>query len=117
MNDGTMRNLNLAFRFALEMLVLLALFLFGSGASDNLLIALPVAIGLVAIVMAIWGLFVSPKASHRLPDPSRLGLELAIFFIAALAFGFAVGWVVAILFGLAALTSLALMFMLGQRGR
>ena len=117
MSDGTMRNLNLAFRFALEMLVLLALFLFGLGASDDLLIALPVAIGLMAIVMAIWGLFVSPQASHRLPDPSRLGLELAIFFIAVLAFGFAVGWIVAVLFGLAVLTSLALMFMLGQRGR
>jgi hypothetical protein len=117
MNDATMRNLNLAFRFALELLVLLALLLFGLGASDDLLIALPVAIVLVAIVMVIWGLFVSPKASHRLPDPSRLGLELAIFFIGVLAFGLAVGWVVAILFGLAVLTSLTLMFMLGQRGR
>jgi hypothetical protein len=116
-NDATMRNLNLAFRFVLELLVLLALFLFGMGASDDLLIALPVAIVLVAIVMAIWGLFVSPRASHRLSDPSRLGLELAIFFIGVLAFGLAVGWVVAVLFGLAVLTSLALMFMLGQRGR
>ena len=112
-----MRSLNLAFRFVLEMLVLVALFLFGLGASDNLLIALPVAIVLTAIVLVIWGLFVSPKASHRLPDPSRLALELGIWFVGLLALGFAVGWIVAILFGLAVLTSLALMFMLGQRGQ
>lgn len=115
-DEPTMRNLNLAFRFVLEVLVLLALFLFGLGASDNLLIALPIAIGLVIIVMVIWGLFISPKASHRLPDPTRLGVELGIFFIGALAFGFAVGWILAILFGLAVLISLVLMFMLGQRG-
>jgi hypothetical protein len=117
MNEGTMRSLNLVFRFALEMLVLVALFLFGMSASDNLLIALPVALGLVVIVMAIWGLFVAPKASQRLDDPARLGVELGIWFVGVLAFGFAVGLVVAILFGLAVLTSLALMFLLGQRGR
>jgi len=115
-DDRTMRSLNLAFRFVLELLVLVALFLFGLGASSDLLIALPVAIGLVLIVMAIWGLFVAPRASHRLPDPTRLGVELTIFFIGVLAFGLAVSWIVAVLFGLAVLVSLALLFMLGQRG-
>ena len=116
MTEHTMRNLNAAFRFILEMLVLLALFLFGIGASSNLLMGLPVAIVLVVVVMAVWGLFVAPKASYRLDDPARLGVELAIWFVGVLAFGFAVGPIVAILFGLAVLTSLALMFMLGQRG-
>lgn len=116
MTEPTMRNLNAAFRFVLEMLALLAIFLFGIGASDDLLIALPVAVALVAIVLAIWGLFVAPKASHRLDDPARLGLELGVWLVAVLAFGFAVGPIVAVLFGLAVLTSLALMFLLGQRG-
>ncbi len=116
MTEGTMRSLNAAFRFVLELLVLLALFLFGVGATDNLLIGLPIAIVLVVIVVAIWGLFVAPKASHRLDDPARLGVELGVWFVGVLAFGFAVGWIVAILFGLAVLTSLALMFLLGQRG-
>ena len=116
MTEGTMRSLNAAFRFVLELLVLLALFLFGVGATDDLLIGLPIAIVLVVIVVAIWGLFVAPKASHRLDDPARLGVELGVWSVGVLAFGFAIGWIVAILFGLAVLTSLALMFLLGQRG-
>ena len=116
MTEATMRNLNAGFRFILELLVLLALLLFGLGASDNLLIAIPVAIVLVGIVVAIWGLFVAPKASQRLEDPARLAVELGVWFVGVLAFGFAIGWVVAILFGLAVLTSIALMFVLGQRG-
>lgn len=116
MTEPTMRKLNAGFRFVLELLVLLALLLFGLGASDNLLIALPVSIVLVGIVIAIWGLFVAPKASQRLDDPARLAVELGVWFVGVLAFGFAVSWIVAILFGLAVLTSLALMFMLGQRG-
>ena len=116
MTEATMRNVNAAFRFVLELLVLLALLLFGVGATDNLLIGLPIAIVLVAIVVTIWGLFVAPKASHRLDDPARLGVELGVWFVGALAFGFAVSWIVAILFGLAVLTSIGLMFMLGQRG-
>lgn len=116
MTEGTMRSINAGFRFVLEMLVLLALFLFGLGASDNLLIAIPVAIALVAIVVAIWGLFVAPKASQRLEDPGRLAVELLIWFVGVLAFLFVAGWVVALLFGMAVFTNLLLMFVLGQRG-
>ena len=116
MTEATMRSLNAGFRFVLEMLVLVALFLFGLGAADNLLLSLPVAILLVGIVVAIWGLFVAPKAPNRLEDPARLAVELGVWFVGVLAFGFVVGWVVAILFGLAVLTSVALMFVLGQRG-
>jgi hypothetical protein len=114
--EATMRKLNAGFRFILEMLVLLALFLFGLGASDNLLFSLPVAILLVGIVVAIWGLFVAPKAPNRLEDPARLAVELGVWFVGVLAFGFVVGWVAAILLGLAVFTSVALMFVLGQRG-
>ena len=116
MTEATMRNLNAGFRFILEILVLLALLLFGLGASDDLIVGLPIAIVLVAIVVIIWGLFVAPKATHRLDDPARLAVELVVWFVGVLAFGFAIGWIVAILFGLAVLTSIALMFMLGQRG-
>ena len=116
MTEGTMRSLNAGFRFVLELLVLLAVFLFGMGASDSLVISLTVAVALIIVIMAIWGLFVAPKATYRLEDPARLGVELVIWFVGVIAFGFVVGWIVAILFGLAVLTSLGLMFVLGQRG-
>mgnify|MGYP001820076184 CR=1 FL=1 len=116
MSEATMKRLNLGFRFVLEMLVLVALFLFGLGLSDEPLIAVPLALMLPALVMIVWGLFVAPKASRRLEDPVRLVVELLIWFVGVLAFGFAVGWILAILFGMAVFINLGLMFYWGQRG-
>ncbi len=116
MNEGSMRSLNLAFRFILEMLVLLALFLWGMSMSDSLPIQLLLGLVAPAVVMVVWGLFVAPKASRRLVDPGRLVVESIIFTLAALAFGLAVSWIVALMFGAAVLISLALMLYFGQRG-
>lgn len=117
MDEQAMKGLNLAFRFVLEMLVLVALLLFGWSLSDSLPLQLVLGLGLPAIVMVIWGLFVAPRASRRLDDPVRLAVELVIWFTGVLAFGFAVSWILALLFGLAVLVSLILMFYWGQRGQ
>jgi uncharacterized protein DUF2568 len=37
------------------------------------------AVVLVGVVIALWALFVAPKASRRLRDPARFALEAAIF--------------------------------------
>jgi hypothetical protein len=116
MDEQSMKGINLAFRFILEMIVLVAMFLFGMSLSDELLIGLVLGVGLAAVVMTVWGLFVAPKASRRLPDPTRLAVESVVFFIGVLALGFAVSWLLAIMFGLAVLISLTLMFFWGQRG-
>ncbi len=116
MSEQTMKNLNMAFRFILEMLVLLALFLLGWSRTDSLPVQLFLALAMPAAVMIVWGLFVAPKASRRLDDPARLALELVIWAVGVLAFGFAVSWILAILFGLAVFISLGLMFYWGQRG-
>ena len=116
MNERSMQRLNLAFRFILELLALVALFLWGLQASDSLPLQLLAGLGAPALVMAVWGLFVAPKASRRLADPVRLAVELAIWALGALAFGLVVGPIVGIMFGAAVLISLALMFTWGQRG-
>jgi len=116
MDERSMRGLNLAFRFILELLALVALFLWGTSVSDDLPIQLIVGLGMPLLVMVLWGLFVAPKASRRLRDPLRLALELLIFAIAAAAFGLAIGPVVAVMFGAAVVISLALMFLWDQRG-
>ena len=116
MDERSMRGLNLAFRFILELLALVALFLWGTSVSDDLVIQLVVGLGVPALVMVLWSLFVAPRASRRLPDPSRLALELLIFAIAALAFGLTGGLVVAMMFGMAVVISLVLMFLWDQRG-
>ena len=117
MHEQTMKGLNLGFRFVLEMLVLVALFLFGWSLSDSLPVQLVLGLGLPAIVIVVWGLFVAPKASRRLADPVRLAVELVIWFAGVLAFGFAVSWLLALLFGMAVFVSLVLMFYWGQRGQ
>jgi small-conductance mechanosensitive channel len=116
MNEQSMKSINLAFRFILEMFVLVAMFLLGLSASDEFVVGVVLGIIGVAIVMAIWGLFVAPKASRRLADPARLAVELVVWFIGALALGFSVSWLLAVMFGLAVLISLGLMFYWGQRG-
>jgi len=117
MDEQTMKGLNLGFRFVLEMLVLVALFLFGWSLSDSLPAQLVLGLSLPAIVIVVWGLFVAPRATRRLDDPVRLAVELVIWFVGALAFGFAVSWLLTMLFGLAVLVSLILMFYWGQRGQ
>jgi hypothetical protein len=117
MDEQAMKGLNLAFRFVLEMLVLVALFLLGWSLSGSLPVQLVLGLGLPAIVMVVWGLFVAPRASRRLDDPVRLAVELVVWFAGALAFGLAVSWILALLFGLAVLLSLVLMLYWGQRGQ
>lgn len=115
MDDGTLRSLNLVFRFILELVVLLALFLWGMSMSDSLPIQLLLAIGAPLLVMVTWALFVAPRAARRLADPARLVLELVIWALAALALALAVDPVVALMFAAAVLISLALMFVWEQR--
>jgi uncharacterized membrane protein len=116
-DERSLRNLNLALRFVLELLVLVGLFLWGISASDDLPFQLVAGLGLPLLVMVVWGLFVAPKARYRLKDPTRLVVEIGVWALGTLAFGFAVSWILAGIFGLAVLISLALMFYWGQRGR
>ena len=112
-----MRNLNLAFRFILELVVLAALLLWGLGASEQLLVQLILGLGVPAIVIAVWGAFVSPRAPRRLEDPGRFALEVVVFGAGALAFVASGQVVLGVLLAVAAAISLALMFAWDQRGR
>jgi hypothetical protein len=72
-----MRVLNLAVRFGCELAALVAFVWWGW----------PLVGWLAALVVAVmWGLVVAPKATHRLPDPPRLLVELVIFASAIVAF-------------------------------
>jgi len=111
-----MRSLNLVFRFVLEMLVLVVLFLLGVSISESLLFQVVLGLGMPAIVILVWGLFVAPKASRRLPDPARLVLEVVVWSLGALGLVLVAGLLPALLFGAAVAINLGLMFYWGQRG-
>lgn len=114
--DPTLRSLNLVFRFLLELVVLVALFLWGVSLSSELLVQVLFGLGAPAVVMAIWALFVAPKASRRLPDPQRIALEVVVFGAGVLAFMATGNVALGLLLALAAAISLALMFLWDQRG-
>ena len=60
---------NLVMRFLCELAALAALAVWGAQASDDP--ALQVLLGLSAplLVAAVWGMWVAPRASRRVPDP------------------------------------------------
>lgn len=111
-----MRSLNLAFRFVLELTVLVALFMAGTSLSDEPLISLGLGVGLPIVAIAVWGLFVAPKARRRLEDPARLVVELGVFGAGAIAFVLSGNLILAVLLAAAAVISVVLMFLWGQRG-
>jgi hypothetical protein len=116
MDERSMRTLNLVFRFILEIVVLVALFLWGLSVSDQLIIDLVLALGAPAVVIVVWGLFVAPRASRRLPDPRRLAVEIVVFGAGVVAFLAAGQPLLAVLLAAAVAINLGLMFMWGQRG-
>ncbi|HEX4680012.1 MAG TPA: YrdB family protein, partial [Gaiellaceae bacterium] len=61
-------------------------------------------VGIVAgaVVIAVWGAFVAPKATRRLADPARAALELVIFGAATAAFVLVGQTLLAIVFAAAA---------------
>ncbi|HVU77528.1 MAG TPA: YrdB family protein [Gaiellaceae bacterium] len=91
-----MSPINLTLRFACEIAAIVAVVWW----------AWPwLGIVLGVVVIAVWGAFVAPKASRRLRDPWRLGVELAIFAGAAAAFA-AVGQpVLAVVFAVLAVAT------------
>ena len=109
-----LRAANDALRFLLELAALAGLAIWGWGTGPTgVNIVLAVAAPLAAA--AIWGAFVSPKASRHPGDPWRLLLELAVFGAGTLAFAAAgAGWV-AVALGVLAALHLVATFPLAQR--
>jgi hypothetical protein len=81
---AVLKGLNLAVRFLLEVAALVALGYSGwvLGPSTPVSVVLLVVLPLAGAV--VWGRWVAPKSSRRLPDPTRLAVELAVFGAAAL---------------------------------
>ena len=111
-----MRDLNLVFRFILELVVLAALAVWGFGASTELVVQLALGLGAPAIVIVVWAMFVSPKATRRLEDPARLVLEVVVFGAGVVALIAAILLPLGILLAVAAAISLGLMLVWDQRG-
>jgi hypothetical protein len=80
-----LKECNRALRFLLEVAMILDVGLLGASTSLALSLRLLLGLDLPLLAMLVWGLLVAPKARHRLVDPWRLLVELALFALATLA--------------------------------
>jgi hypothetical protein len=98
----------LTLRFLAELGMLAALAWGGWHLVHGTAASIVVAVVLPVLAAAIWGRWVAPRSSHRLPDPGRAGLEVLMFLAAFVVLTqghrepVTVGW------GLALLTAYAL---------
>lgn len=81
----TIKLLNLALRFFLELAALAAFAFYGWNSSDNLLLQVALALALPLLGAWVWGKFIAPASPSRLPNLPRLGLEVVIFTLAVIA--------------------------------
>ena len=81
----TLRYLNLAVRFLLELCILVSLGYWGFQNGKGAIVKIGLGIGAPLLAAVVWGTFLSPKASVPLPASYQLLLELAVFGSAAAA--------------------------------
>lgn len=104
----TLRGLNLAVRFLLELGALAALAWWGVELGSSWVGSLVMGIGFPALAAVTWGNFVAPRAPQFLPRPGRLAIEIAVFGTATTGLAAMGHWPAALVFGLAAAGNTAL---------
>jgi hypothetical protein len=77
----------LVLRFLAELAMLGCLAYGGWALGDDVLVSLALAVGLPLAAALVWGRWVAPRASHRLADPRRMGVEVVLFTVAVLVLG------------------------------
>jgi hypothetical protein len=78
-----MRAANLGVRFLLELCLLAALAVVGWWLGGPRVLQVLLAVLLPAVAASLWGLWVAPRASGRLADPARFGVEAVLFAVAS----------------------------------
>ena len=102
--------LNLAVRFFLELIMLVAFGIWGWHLGHQVVLSLVLAAGLPLLAAVLWGVFAVPGDRSRsgnapvpVPGRLRLALEILLFGVALWAFSTSGSQVVAVGFGLAVL--------------
>ena len=72
-------------RFLLELCMLAALGYWGFTTGDSAATQWLLGLGAPTVAAVVWGLFISPKATVKVPMPVWIGLQVVIFGAATLA--------------------------------
>ena len=79
------KSLNLALAFLLELCLLAALGYWGFCVGSGWIARIALGVGMPAIVIALWGIFLAPTSSQRLHDPWLLLAKIVLFGAATAA--------------------------------
>ena len=77
--------INLAIRFFLELCALASLCYWGFQFWESVYVKFIFCIGSPLLFAIIWGIFIAPKASLKLPEPYRFILEIILFGVTSVA--------------------------------
>ncbi len=79
------RAVALSVRFGLELAAVAAVAACGWHLVDPVALKVLLSLGAAAVVIVVWGTYVSPRARYPVPDPAWLVIEVLVFLAAALA--------------------------------
>jgi hypothetical protein len=111
---ASVKHANSGLRFALELAMLASLGYYGFAQFDGIASWL-LGLGLPIVAATVWGVFVSPKASHPTEDPVRIVLEIALLGSGPVALAAADNTGLAVIAGVLVAIHLGLTFVLDQR--
>ncbi len=109
-----LKTINLALAFLLELCMLAALGYWGFTLDQGLAVRVGTGLGVPILAAVIWGVWVAPRASNRLPGPLHLIVELIIFSLAIAALYAAGRPRLALAFGLVYVLNVVLRYVWGQ---
>ncbi|MDM5238622.1 YrdB family protein [Bacillus cereus] len=81
----SIKHINLVIRFFLELCALASLCYWGFQSGRDVFVKFIFGIGSPLLFALLWGIFISPKASFRLPESYRFMLEIILFGVTSVA--------------------------------
>ena len=79
------QSFNLLIRFLLELCMLGAVGYWGAVTGDGAAMQVLLGVGAPLLMAVVWGVYISPKATVKLPEAAWIGLQAVLFGAAAVA--------------------------------
>ncbi len=107
---------NLAVAFFLELCALAALGYWGFHVGSGTVAKVALGIGVPLLTAVVWGLFIAPRATVKVPAPVNTALRIVVFGLAAVSLAAAGQPTWAWVFGVVVAVNLVLVRVLDKRG-
>lgn len=109
-----LQNMNLGFRFLLEICALVSLGYWGFYTGNGTLMKVILGIGTPLMIAFVWGVFGSPKAIIKISMPLHILLEVIVFVLPIFALYFVGKTNLAWIYGICVIINRLLMFVWKQ---